>query len=444
MILTRPQKLRMSKDSLANWLCHLETLHPNEMDLGLDRVREVAQRLNVLPIEVPVVTVAGTNGKGTTAAVMEALLIDSGKVVGVCSSPHFLRFNERIRVAGADVDDDIIIDSFEQIDRARDEISLTYFEFATLAALWVFRQLSVEVMVLEVGLGGRLDAVNIVDASVAVITSIELDHQQWLGSSRESIGAEKAGILRRGQPAVIADENPPASVIDIVADLGVHAMWSGRDFGWQDASVAQGGQAYWEGWLSTKTGSKQQLPKLPSGSLLPINICAALQALALLGISFTDQQLHTVLARIKLPGRRESQELSGRGYILDVAHNPAAISKLLEYIDLSSCNGKIYCLFSVMTDKEVTQMIRACTGRFEGWFLGDQPEVPRACTAQFLADVLRSEGNQVISTSEDLPQAFRSAQSAMSAGDTLVVFGSFFTVAAVLPLLDEDRRKSTP
>ncbi len=434
----------MSKDSLANWLCHLETLHPNEMDLGLDRVREVAQRLNILPIEVPVVTVAGTNGKGTTAAVMEALLIESGKVVGVCSSPHFLRFNERIRIAGAEVDDDIIIDSFEQIDRARGEISLTYFEFATLAALWVFRALHVEVMVLEVGLGGRLDAVNIVDASVAVITSIELDHQQWLGSSRESIGAEKAGILRPGQPAVIADVNPPKSVVEIVADLGVHAMWWDRDFGWQDTSNDVGGQTYWEGWLSTKAGSRQLLPKLPTGSLLPINICAALQALALLGISFTDQQLHTALARIKLRGRRESQELAGCHYILDVAHNPAAINKLLEYIDLSNCNGRVYSLFSVMTDKEVTQMIRACAGRFDGWFLGDQPEVPRACTAQFLAGALSDEGNQVISSSENIPQAFRSAQSTMLTGDTLVVFGSFFTVAAVLPLLDEDRRKTTP
>lgn len=433
----------MSRDSLASWLLHLETLHPNEMDLGLDRVREVAQRLDLLPVDVPVVTVAGTNGKGTTAAVMEAVLVELGMVVGVCSSPHFFRFNERIRVAGAEVDDAVIVESFEQLDHARGDISLTYFEFATLAALWVFKRLNVEIMVLEVGLGGRLDAVNIVDASVAVITSIALDHQQWLGSSRESIGAEKAGVLRREQPAVIADPDPPGSVIKIIDELGVQAYFLGRDFALHDDGDDPADQTHWQGWLSVPNGSKLLLPQLPKASLLPVNICAALQALALLGISFQDQQLHTALSRITLRGRRESQELAGRRYILDVAHNPAAIDKLLEYINLSDCNGRIIALFSVMADKDVAQMIGACTGHFDQWFLGDQPEVPRACSAAFLAGELEREGHQLISSSENIPQAFRQAQSIMSAGDTLVVFGSFFTVASVLPLLDEDRRKTT-
>lgn len=433
----------MSKDSLSSWLSHLETLHPKEMDLGLDRVREVAQRLDLLPVEVPVITIAGTNGKGTTAAVIEALLVESGQVVGVCSSPHFLRFNERIRVAGVEVDDAVIIHSFEQIDEARGELSLTYFEFATLAALWAFKQLNVEIMVLEVGLGGRLDAVNIVDASVAVITSIALDHQQWLGSSRETIGAEKAGILRKGQPVVIADKNPPTSVVELVNAHGGRAAYLGRDFGVHEEMGRQDDRTHWSGWLSAESGLTQQLPTLQRGSLLPINICAALQALQLLGISFDDQQLHTGLARIKLRGRRESQELGERHYILDVAHNPAAIDKLLEYIDLSDCKGRIYSLFSVMADKDVSEMIGACKDRFDGWFLGDQLEVPRACTAQFLEKALEQDGNKVISRSESVERAFRSAQSVMSAGDTLVVFGSFFTVASVLPLLDEDRGKST-
>lgn len=413
------------------------------MDLGLDRVREVAQRLDLLPVGVPVITIAGTNGKGTTAAVIEALLVESGRVVGVCSSPHFLRFNERIRVAGVEVDDSVIIASFEQIDRARDELSLTYFEFATLAALWAFKALNVEIMVLEVGLGGRLDAVNIVDASVAVITSIALDHQQWLGTSRESIGAEKAGILRRGQAVVVADPNPPGTVIERVTELGGQVRYVGRDFGVYEERGAQDHRTDWSGWLSTETGLTQQLPRLARGSLLPLNICAALQALALLGISFDDQQLHTRLSRIKLRGRRESQELAGRHYILDVAHNPAAVDKLLEYIDLSDCKGKIYSVFSVMADKDVSEIIGACKGRFDGWFLGDQVEVPRACTARFLEQALEQDGNRIISRSESIEQAFRSAQSIMSAGDTLVVFGSFFTVAAVLPLLDEDRGKRT-
>ncbi|MFT6367170.1 MAG: dihydrofolate synthase/folylpolyglutamate synthase [Bacteroidia bacterium] len=412
------------------------------MDLGLDRVREVAQRLDLLPVEVPVVTVAGTNGKGTTAAVMEAVLVELDRVVGVCSSPHFFRFNERIRVSGAEVDDAVIVESFEQIDHARRDISLTYFEFATLAALWVFKRLNVEIMVLEVGLGGRLDAVNIVDASVAVITSIALDHQQWLGSTRESIGAEKAGVLRRERPAVIADPDPPESVIKLIDELSVQAYFLGRDFALHDDRGGPDHQTHWHGWLSTRNGSKQQLPELPRESLLPVNICAALQALTLLGISFQDQQLHTALSRIKLRGRRERQELAGRRYILDVAHNPAAVDKLLEYINLSNGNGKIIALFSVMADKDVAQMIGACTGRFDEWFLGDQPEVPRACTAAFLASELSRQGHQLVRRCENIPQAFRQAQSTMSAGDTLVVFGSFFTVASVLPLLDEDRRKT--
>lgn len=433
----------MSKDSLPGWLSYLETLHPKEMDLGLERVREVAQRLDLLPVDVPVITIAGTNGKGTTAAVIEALLVESGRVVGVCSSPHFLRFNERIRVSGEEVDDAVIIDSFERIDSARGDLSLTYFEFATLAALWAFKQLHVEIMVLEVGLGGRLDAVNIVDASVAVITSIALDHQQWLGTSRESIGAEKAGILRSGKPAVIADVNPPNSVIEIANAHGGSTAYIGREFGIYEESSSRGSQTHWKGWLTDGVGETRQLPMLPRGSLLPINICAALQAMLLIGISFDDRQLHKGLARIKLRGRRESEELAGHHYILDVAHNPAAIDKLLEYIDLSDCKGKIYSVFSVMADKDVSEMIGACKNRFDGWFLGDQAEVPRACTAAFLEQALERDGNQVVSCSDSIEGAFRSAQSAMSEGDTLVVFGSFFTVAAVLPLLDEDRGKIT-
>jgi dihydrofolate synthase/folylpolyglutamate synthase len=211
----------MSKASLSQWLDRLEKLHPSVMDLGLERVGSVAQSLQLLPVPVPVIAVSGTNGKGSTSAVLEAILVEVGLKVGVCSSPHFERFNERIRVGGAEVADSLIVDAFEQIDVARGATSLTYFEFATLAALVVFREVAVDIMVLEVGLGGRLDAVNIVDASVAVLTSIGLDHQQWLGDTRELIAVEKAGIFRRGRAAVIAEPDPPSSLIQVVDDIDI-------------------------------------------------------------------------------------------------------------------------------------------------------------------------------------------------------------------------------
>jgi dihydrofolate synthase/folylpolyglutamate synthase len=420
--------------SLAQWLERLETLHPNEMELGLERVAAVAHRLRLLPVAVPVISIAGTNGKGSTAAVLEAVLGEVGSNVGVCSSPHFMSFNERIRVGGTNVDDDAIIRAFEQIDEARDEISLTYFEFATLAALLVFRERKVDVVILEVGLGGRLDAVNIVDASVAVISSIDLDHQEWLGETRELIAYEKAGIFRRGQAAVIAEPDPPESLRTFARETGVQALYLGEDFRLQERG------ALWSATLASGDGPRT-LPEMPVGSVLPANICAALQVIELLGECFSDQQLLSALAKLKLPGRRERCELTGRNYLLDVAHNLAAINKLLEYIDVTDCNGRNIALFSVMGDKDIEGMLEACSGRFDAWFLADQPDNSRAARASDLADVLYSKGNQMVSISKNIRQAFRRAQSLMTEGDRLVIFGSFFTVAAVMPLLEKDRRK---
>jgi len=420
--------------SLVQWLERLETLHPNEMDLGLERVSAVAHRLQLLPLAVPAITIAGTNGKGSTAAVLEALLEFGGKRVGSCGSPHFLSFNERIRVGGENVDDESIVQAFEQIDAAREEISLTYFEFATLAALLVFRAREVDVVILEVGLGGRLDAVNIVDASLAVITSIDLDHQQWLGASRDLIAVEKAGVFRPGQAVVIAEPDPPESLRSAVAESGVDALYLGVDFHIEQRDHN------WAGKIRSKVGERV-LPEIEMGPILPVNICAALQAAEILGQPLSDSDLLAALATVKLPGRRESQELAGRHYILDVAHNPASVNKLLDYINVTNCNRKTIALFSVMSDKDIEGILEPCSGHFDAWFLAEQPDNPRAAASSDLAEMLRSKGHQMISTSKNIHQAFRRAQSIMADGDTLVVFGSFFTVAAVMPLLDKDRRK---
>ena len=425
----------MSKSTLAQWLQRLELLHPKEIDLGLERVSAVADAMQLLPLSQQVISVAGTNGKGSTVAVLEALLAETNCVTGSCTSPHLLRFNERIRVAGVEVDDGEIVHAFEQIDAARGDVSLTYFEFATLAALAIFRQRDVDVIILEVGLGGRLDAVNIVDATVAVITSIDLDHQEWLGDSREQIAREKAGILRSGQYAVIAEVNPPNSLREQVTELDCKAYYSGQDY-----TVQRDGQS-WAAQLRTPNGQVREISTIPSAAVLPDNIAAALQALLLLGREFSDAQLSQALENVQLKGRRELQVIAGREYLLDVAHNPASVKKLLEYVDAKPCNKRTIAIFSAMADKEYGEIIRGCSGRFDAWFTADQPANPRAARGSDIATQLRREGVERVSVSKNIRQAFRRAQSVMAEGDRLVVFGSFYTVADVLPLLEKDRAK---
>ena len=427
----------MTDASLDQWLQRLESLHPNEIELGLERVTAVALRLDLLPLEQPVITVAGTNGKGSTVAVLEALLCETGCSTGSYTSPHFLRFNERIRVAGREVADGEIIAAFALIDEARGEIPLTYFEFATLAALLVFRARKPDIVILEVGLGGRLDAVNVVDPTVAVITSIDLDHQDWLGHSRAEIAREKAGILRRGVPAVIADAAPPPELMASASAAGAAPVFSlGREF-----TVDSDAQS-WQGVLCGSGGERRILARRACGPLLPENICAALQAALLLGQDFSEEQLQRALTRAQPRGRREIRRVAGREYVLDVAHNAAAVNKLSEYISATPCNGRTISLFSVMADKDISAMLKAVSTDFDAWFLADQPANSRAASAADIAALLRLEGQNMISVSRNVRQALRRAQKIMVEGDRLVVFGSFYTVADVLPLLDVDQEKT--
>ncbi|GAB3276588.1 bifunctional folylpolyglutamate synthase/dihydrofolate synthase [Parahaliea aestuarii] len=425
----------MTDTGLAAWLERLEALHPREIDLGLERVGVVAHRLGLLPVTVPVVTIAGTNGKGSTAAALEALLLAAGRQPGVYTSPHLLRYNERIRVAGREADDGAIVAAFADIERARAETSLSYFEFATLAALLVFRQQAADVLVLEVGLGGRLDAVNIVDPTVAVITSIGLDHQDWLGDDIDGIAREKAGILRSGVHAVIAESQPPRGLLEAVAASGANARYLGQDFYCDEAADA------WSPRLLQASGEPVVLPPQARGALLPSNLCAALQAALLLGVDVAALPLRDIFAALQPAGRRQLRHIGGIDYLLDVAHNPQSVDKLVEYIDATPCKGKTIAIFSAMKDKDLKTMLGLTTGRFAAWFLADQPDNPRAEQAARLGDLLREQGEFMISVSKNLRQALRRAQSVMSEGDRLVVFGSFFTVAAVMPLLDRDESR---
>ena len=428
----------MTESPLEQWLRHLESLHPREMDLGLERVSSVAQTLGLLTPAVPVVTVAGTNGKGSTLAVLESLLAQAGQRVGCFTSPHFLRFNERIRVAGREAAGEDIVAAFEQIETARGETSLTYFEFSTLAALLVFGAQKADIMLLEVGLGGRLDASNIIDPSVAVVTSIDLDHQDWLGDTRGQIAREKAGIMRPGVPVVIVDPDPPGELEEHADALGAGPLYRlGETFGVSESRTG------WQGWVTRPGGERRLLPALPEGSLVPANICAAVQVAELLEHCPQDDALVEGVARVKVTGRRQLEEIGPYRYLLDVAHNPASVNKLLESSEITDCNGRVIALFSAMRDKAVAEIVGLAAERFDGWFLADQPGNDRAMPADDIAGLLRQRGQGMISISRNITQAFRRAQTVMAPGDLLVIFGSFFTVAAALPLLEKDRKRDT-
>lgn len=426
----------MNSAPLEQWLQKLETIHPAEVELGLERVTIVAGRLQLLPVVQPLITVAGTNGKGSTVAVLEALLNEVGRTTGTYTSPHFRRFNERIKVAGVEVEDAAIIEAFSAIDEARGEISLTYFEFATLAALWIFKAVAPDFVILEVGLGGRLDAVNIADPSLAIITSIDLDHQSWLGHSRDEIAREKAGIVRAGRPVVVAEPHPPQALLDCLIEVGAAPVqFYGSDF-----SIEVTG-SQWQGTLQNLDGTERLLGPLPMSGLLPQNIAAAAQGLLSLGVDFTNEDLAQALEGVAVTGRRQSLRIAESEVVLDVAHNPAAVKKLVEYLSLTPCKKRVIAIFSAMSDKDIQGMADAATGYFDAWFLADQPHNDRAAKASDVAQALRKAGQGMISISKNLRQAFRRAQSIAGPGDRVVVFGSFYTVAEVLPLLEKDQRK---
>jgi len=401
----------MPQLDLAAWLCRLEQLHPTEIELGLERVSLVAARLDCLEFDCPVVTVAGTNGKGTTVAVLEAIAVTAGVSVGSHTSPHLFAFNERVRLDGKPVSDALLIDAFSEIDSARGDTSLTYFEFATLAGLLIFKRAKPDLVILEVGLGGRLDAVNIVDPRVAVITSISLDHQGWLGDTRELIALEKAGILRPGVAAVIADEQPPQSLQQRLRELQCDVYWNDQGYN----------------------------ARFPESNLRSENIAAAWRVAALLGLSCPEpEQAGAVLAAVTLPGRLQSVHWNGSEILLDVAHNVASVENLVSHLGRRP-RGRVFALFAVLSDKDIHAMIRACYGCFDGWHVTTLPNTARARPAAELADFLRANNESVCGVSDTPEQAWQLLMRELGAGDTLVVFGSFFTVAAVLPLIEAQR-----
>lgn len=415
--------------SLADWLTLLESRHPSEIDLGLERVNQVWLELLEQPrlqqCKPPcAITVAGTNGKGSCVASMQALLLQHGYSVGTFTSPHFLAYNERICLAGKPVGDPLIVDAFEQIEAARGEHSLTYFEFGTLAALIVFYQASPDVILLEVGLGGRLDAINIIDADVAVVTSIALDHCDWLGDTRTAIAGQKLGIARPGRPLIIGEQDYPEGFAQLVADTGAEPLFVGTDF-----THTSGDRFSCQ--LKTADGCLL-IESLNGQGLLPVNKTLALQSLLAAGFVINAQDCRKALSNVSLTGRHQQLSYQGIKVILDVAHNPAAAAVLAGYLE--PIEGKTIAVASVLEDKDWSGIISPMAAVIDDWRVAQISDSSRAHKGQSLLELLYNAG-QTGRLDTSVETAFIAAVNSATAADRIVVFGSFHTVAAVLNLI---------
>ena len=423
----------MQLTSLSAWLEWLEQNHPREIDLGLDRVACVAARMDLLNPAAKVVTVAGTNGKGSCVTATAALFSAAGYLTGVYTSPHLIHYNERIVVDGKAVSDEEICTAFAAIYSACQQsspeyphpISLTYFEYGTLAALEIFRRRNATAIVLEVGLGGRLDAVNIIDADIAVITSIALDHTDWLGDTRESIGFEKAGIMRSGRPVICADFAPPIAILDHAMSLAAPLYLIGRDFGFMQTD-----ENHWNWWSGAFQYCEVPLPQLP----LP-SVAAALQVANLLGFDFKQLDAFVRVASLRVPGRFQTIQWMERQVILDVAHNPAATAYLVErLIQSATSSSKVHGIVAMMSDKDRAQSLGNLKGRINYWYLANLSFIPRAATVQQLQQNL-SDLNVKEELSGSVAECLSAALDNSNPGDRILIFGSFYTVAAGLQAL---------
>ncbi len=422
--------------SLEQWLSRQEAAHPKAIDLGLDRVRQVARRLGLERPAATVITVAGTNGKGSTAAHLEALLLAAGCSTGLFTSPHFIRYNERVRIDGSEADDAALVAAFERIEAARADISLTFFEYNTLAALWLFAERSVRFALLEVGLGGRLDAVNLVDADAAVLCSVGFDHRDWLGDTLDEIGAEKAGVFRPGRPAVLGTPRMPESVYSSIERLGAVPVVAERDFSWR---IEEGGRWSYQ-------GARLRLGELPpsrlQGSIQYRNAATALAALeALSGPQSCEARrpppldqaaVASALGRVRLAGR--FQVVPGAiEWILDIAHNPPAAEVLCAQLRERPCRGRTLAVIGILGDKDAAAIAAALAPAIDGWFLCALPP-PRGIDAAELARRLAAVAADP-ALSGSVREALESARRAARPGDRVIVCGSVLTVGPALEWL---------
>ncbi|RDS83869.1 bifunctional tetrahydrofolate synthase/dihydrofolate synthase [Dyella monticola] len=420
----------MKFSTLAEWLDYQQRIHALGVDLGLERVHAVWQRLGTPKIARQVITVGGTNGKGSTVAFLEAMLAGVGKRVGCYTSPHLIRYNERIRIAGVDVDDGVLMESFERIELARGDISLTYFEFGTLAAFDLMSQADLDVAVLEVGLGGRLDAVNLIDADAVIVTTVDLDHVEWLGPDRDSIGREKAGIARRDRVAIVGEAEPPKGLLEALAAQGALIRRAGHDF------YIEREAHHWRWHHRDGTVLNLPAPELCA----PVQYANASAAIAVLhAMGMVNPGELQRIAELGMQFPRAPARLQSLGgdplLVVDVGHNPQAARALAEWLDTQP-DGRVRAVYGALSDKDVGGVMTALGARIAHWYLASlDGDTPRGLSSSVLAGVMRQVlPHASFDTYDDVLQALAAARSAARRGDRILAFGSFFVASAVLQL----------
>ena len=418
-------KIPDAMSDLKTWLCYLEQLHPSSIELGLERVKSVAERLELLQPAPYIFTVAGTNGKGTTCRTLEMILLAADKRVGVYSSPHLLHFTERVRINNQESTPSDTVKAFVAIEKARGDVSLTYFEYATLAALYQFKQAQLDVVILEVGLGGRLDATNIVDADIAIITTIGIDHVEYLGNTRESIGREKAGIFKPKSIAVVGEPEIPSTILDVAHAVNCPLFAVNKDWSYQQID-----KLTWQFNSSIKQYQNLPIPQVPLA-----NAATAIAALSYSPFSITQKQIDSALEKTSLIGRFQIIQLSPT-VIVDVAHNPHAASYLVKQIELlkqqQSKVGKVRFVIGMLKDKDIKSTLSIFNA--DQWYCASLYG-ERGCNADILKQFLQEENVENIATFDSVNEAYQKAMKEAKEDDIIVVCGSFHTVSAVLDIV---------
>jgi dihydrofolate synthase/folylpolyglutamate synthase len=465
-----------TRHTLADWLAYIEAQHPKSIDMGLERVREVAVRIGLGRPARHVITVAGTNGKGSTVAFIDSIARAGGWRAGAYTSPHLLRYNERVRIDGVEASDEALVEAFEVVEAARlspsptgrgvgvrgrssgarsntsdsagsspvlqpsppldqqqKPLPLTYFEFGTLAALWLFERSELDLAILEVGLGGRLDATNLVDPDVAVITTVDLDHQDWLGEDRETIGLEKAGIARAWTPLVLGEDDPPASVLRHAYAIGASAIRAGCDFMFDTPADAQA-----RSWTWREVGFELELPLPQLAAPVQLrNAAVAITALRALDAPFDEEAFARGVAAARIPARLQRFDVDGAVVLVDVGHNPQAARELAAALRAAPAPGRTFAIYSALADKEHAAVVNALAPQVDAWLLAGSTEAgPRGQTADDLATRVAGTVAAVGVRHRDIAEALTAARARAEAGDRILVFGSFHAAAEALRVLN--------
>lgn len=413
--------------SVAAWLDYIESLHPKSIEMGLERIETVAKRLQIVP-SFPIISVAGTNGKGSTTAILAQVYTSAGYRVATYTSPHFIHYNERIRINHQSIEDKALCEAFAIVDEARDGIPLTYFEVGTLAAMWYFAHSDVDIAILEVGMGGRLDAVNAFDSDCAIVTSIDIDHTAFLGDTREAIGFEKAGIYRTNKPAICGDENPPKSLVEHAESIQANCALIQRDFYVKKIT---------SGWQYSDEKISITLPKLSlEGDFQLNNAACALRAVFALNqqLPVTDAQLCAAMQNLQLLGRFYQWSENPK-IILDVAHNPQAAKSLAHNLYQHACSGKTLGVVAMLADKDIKNVLSELVPNLSSWYIADSNH-ERGAQADILKQQLMSAVNaESITCFNTVSKALEAAYIDCAKNDRIIVFGSFYTVADAIKVL---------